>query len=186
MATPVYATLALFAVPVLRDAPAGVRERTAAAVVAVVYLGWLPAHLAHLTTLPGGVGLALFLVFLVALNDVAAFVCGRCLGRHRLRPALSPAKTWEGAAGGLAAVVAAAWLLRWLVPAFGPAQVLGAAVLIAVGGTVGDLALAAIKRDLRIKDWSTAIPGHGGVLDRTNSLLFAAPLFTHFARVALG
>ena len=115
-------------------------------------------------------------------GDVAAFIAGRFLGRHKLRPTLSPGKTLEGAMGGLVAVLAVAWGLRWLVPMFGPVHLAVVAALISVSGVVGDLAMSTIKRDLGIKDWSDALPGHGGILDRVNSLMLAAPVFFHYMR----
>jgi phosphatidate cytidylyltransferase len=126
--------------------------------------------------------MVLFVGMLVATNDVTAFLAGRFLGRHKLRPTLSPGKTVEGAMGGLVCVLAVAWLLRWLVPMFGPVHLAVVAALISVSGVVGDLAMSTIKRDLGIKDWSDALPGHGGILDRVNSLMLAAPVFLHYMR----
>lgn len=182
MAMPVYAILAVLAVPIVRDRFERMLQKMCLTILGIMYFGWLLGHLGYLVNLPGGVGLVLFLVFLVALNDVAAFVTGRLVGRRKLRPALSPGKTWEGAAGAVVAVAAGAWLLRWLVPAYSGPHLAAAAVLISAGSTLGDLALSVIKRDLGIKDWSDAIPGHGGVLDRVNSLVFTVPLFFHYTR----
>ncbi|HSE95660.1 MAG TPA: phosphatidate cytidylyltransferase, partial [Methylomirabilota bacterium] len=182
MVLPVFGSLAVLAVPIARDEFAHMLDKTGLALLAVVYFGWLFGHVAYLVNLPGGVGLVLFLSFLVAVNDVAAFVVGKLAGRHPLRPRLSPGKTWEGALGGLLATLGVAWLARWLVPAYPPAILAGTAAAISLSGILGDLALSALKRDLGIKDWSAAIPGHGGILDRANSLVFAAPLFFHFSR----
>lgn len=182
MAMPVYGILFVLAVPIVRGQHEHMLQRVCLAILGLLYFGWFLAHLAFLVNLPGGVGLVLFVVFLVALHDVAAFVSGKLFGRHKLRPTLSPGKTWEGALGAFVAVVALAFALRWLVPVYPAAHLAIVAGLIAVGAVMGDLSLSVIKRDLGIKDWSHLIPGHGGILDRLNSLLFAAPIFFHYTR----
>lgn len=182
MAMPVYGTLAVLAVPVVRDRSEQMLQQASLSIFGLLYFGWMLGHLAYLGNLPGGVGLVLFVAFLVGVNDVAAFVVGHVAGRHPLRPVLSPRKTWEGALGALGVVIAAAWQVRWLVPRYALVDVVVVAVLIGIGGALGDLALSAIKRDVGIKDWGTAIPGHGGVLDRLNSVIFAAPLCFHYTR----
>jgi phosphatidate cytidylyltransferase len=182
MAMPIYGILFILAVPIVRGRHEGMLQQSCLAILGLLYFGWLLAHLAFLVDLPGGVGLVLFVGFLVAIHDVAAFVSGKALGRHKLRPTLSPGKTWEGTLGAFAVVMAAAFALRWLAPAYPPVHLAIVAALLAVGATMGDLALSVIKRDLGIKDWSHLIPGHGGILDRLNSLLFAAPIFFHYTR----
>ncbi len=179
---PVWATVFLLAVPVVRGGFENMLQRLALAIVALVYLVFFLEHYAFMVNLPGGFGLVLFVSFLVAVNDVSAFVVGKLAGRHALRRNLSPGKTWEGAAGALVAVLAVAWLLRWLVPSVPTMHVGIMAILVAVCGVFGDLVTSVIKRDLGIKDWSTALPGHGGLLDRTNSLIFAAPVLFHYYR----
>ena len=163
------------AVPVLRDAPGRVATDVTRAIFGVLYVGGLLSYLARLFDRPDGVGLVLFVVVLASVNDVAAFVCGRLLGRHPLRPAVSPAKTWEGALGGVLAAASLGWALRWLLPSLDGPQVVLHAIVIAVASLAGDLVLAAFKRDAGLKDWGTALPGHGGVLDRVNGLILAAP-----------
>ena len=182
MVMPIYGILTILAVPIVRGKHEHTLQKSCLAILGLLYFGWLLAHFAFLVNLPGGAGLVLLLAFLVALHDVAAFVVGKLLGRHKLRPTLSPGKTWEGALGALAAVLLAAWLLRWLAPVYPLHHLLIAAFLVALGSTMGDLALSTIKRDLGIKDWSGAIPGHGGILDRANSLIFATPIFFHYTR----
>jgi phosphatidate cytidylyltransferase len=179
---PVYGILALLLVPILRDRAWSMLQRLSLAILGLLYFGFFLGHFGYLVNFRGGVGLVLFLAFLTATNDVAAFVVGRLAGRHKLRPHLSPGKTVEGALGGLVATLLAGYGLRFLVPALPLQHVLIASALIAIAGITGDLALATIKRDLGIKDWSTALPGHGGVLDRLNSLMLAAPVFFHYVR----
>ena len=145
------------------------------------------SHMAFLLALPegrnpagGGAGLVLFLMFLTQFNDVAQYVWGKTLGRHKIIPKVSPKKTWEGFLGGVATTTLMAWLLApLLTPLTGwPAPAAG--LLIGLAGFVGDVNISALKRDLGIKDSGSLIPGHGGVLDRLDSLTFTAPLFFHF------
>ena len=179
---PVWAILFVLLVPIVRGRYEHMLQRLALSIVGVLYFGWMLAHLAFLVNLPEGVGLVLFLTFLVAVNDVSAFVLGKSFGRRKLRPLLSPGKTWEGAVGALLVAVACGWMLRWLVPAHPPVHVLVVSALVGAAATAGDLALATLKRDLGIKDWGHLVPGHGGILDRVNSLLFATPVFFHYTR----
>ncbi len=145
------------------------------------------SHMAYLLALPeagnptgGGAGLVLFLMFLTQFNDVAQYVWGKTLGKHKIIPKVSPKKTWEGFLGGIATTTLAAWLLApHLTPLAGwEAPVSG--LLIGLAGFVGDVNISALKRDLGVKDSGSLIPGHGGILDRVDSLTFTAPLFFHF------
>jgi phosphatidate cytidylyltransferase len=148
------------------------------------------SHLAFLLTLrpagdsppPGaaGPGLVLFLATLTQLNDVSQFVWGKSFGRRRIAPTVSPNKTWAGFLGGVATTVALAAVLGPALTPMGRAQSILGGLLIAVFGFCGDLVMAAIKRDMGVKDYGSTLPGHGGVLDRVNSLTFTAPLFFHY------
>jgi phosphatidate cytidylyltransferase len=186
MAMPAYATAAILAVPVLRDRGEDAMQSVGRSLLGLICFGWMLGHLAFLVNLPQGVGLVLLLIFLVSVHDVAAFVIGKLAGRHPLRPALSPRKTWEGAAGALVVVIVVAQGLGWLVPEATRLERLGLGLLVGASATLGDLALSALKRDVGIKDWGTLLPGHGGVLDRVNSLIIAAPVCFHYARSVLG
>jgi phosphatidate cytidylyltransferase len=128
----------------------------------------------------GGPPLVLFLVVLTQLNDVAQFLWGKSLGRHKVMPTVSPNKTWEGLLGGLGTTLVVSLLLApWLTPFTRP-QALAAGVIIGLGGFIGDVVISALKRDLGIKDSGNLLPGHGGVLDRIDSLLYTAPLLFHY------
>lgn len=127
----------------------------------------------------GGAGLVFFLLLVTELNDVAQYVWGRLTGRHKIIPKVSPNKTWEGFIGGWVTTAAAVWLLG---PVFTPMRGLGLATLavaLPLAGFAGDVTMSAVKRDIGVKDTSHLIPGHGGVLDRADSLTFTAPLFFH-------
>ena len=127
----------------------------------------------------GGAGLLLFLVALTQFNDVAQFTWGKLLGRRKITPRVSPKKTWEGFLGGLfSTALASAFAGPFLTPlSIGYAALAGA--IIAVAGFLGDVTISAFKRDLGVKDSGGLIPGHGGILDRVDSLTYAAPVFYH-------
>jgi phosphatidate cytidylyltransferase len=125
--------------------------------------------------------LAFFFLVLMG-SDTGAYYTGRALGRHKLAPAVSPGKTWEGAAGGMAASLAAAALAHyWFFPELSLAAALALAALMNVLGVLGDLTESALKRGANAKDAAQILPGHGGLLDRLDSLLFNAPLLYYFA-----
>lgn len=145
------------------------------------------SHLAYLLVLDpkgnpagGGAGLLLYLVFLTEFNDVAQYTWGKLFGRHKVIPRVSPNKTWEGLVGGIVTTVLLAVLIApWLTPLSLP-EALGAGLIIGVFGFVGDVTISALKRDIKVKDSGSLIPGHGGVLDRIDSLTYTAPLFFHY------
>jgi phosphatidate cytidylyltransferase len=127
----------------------------------------------------GGAGLVFFLLLVTEANDVAQYVWGKLFGRRKIMPTVSPNKTWEGFLGGWATTAALIWFLG---PLFTPLRGAGLAIVAAslpVAGFAGDVTMSAIKRDIGVKDTSHLIPGHGGVLDRADSLTFTAPLFFH-------
>jgi phosphatidate cytidylyltransferase len=153
--------------------------------IAVFSLG----HAALLLTLPeqsqflaGGVGLLLYLVMLTELNDISQYLWGKALGRHKVVPTISPNKTWEGLLGGVGNTVLLALLLAPLLTPFDPIGAALIGLLIATAGFFGDVTISALKRDLGIKDSGSLLPGHGGILDRVDSLIYTAPLFFHVTR----
>lgn len=134
------------------------------------------------STAPGGAGLILYLVVLTQGNDVAQYLWGKWLGRHKVIPKVSPNKTWEGLIGGVLTTVGLAYLLApWITP-LTPLHTLLTGLIIGIGGFIGDVNISALKRDLGVKDSGNTIPGHGGILDRVDSLTFTAPMFFHFMR----
>lgn len=127
-----------------------------------------------------GPGLLLMLVVLTEVNDVAQYIWGKSFGRRKVAPHVSPGKTWAGLVGGVATTVAlAATVGPWLTP-LDLTHGLLAGAIIGVSGFFGDLSISAIKRDLKVKDSGSILPGHGGILDRIDSLTYTAPLFFHF------
>ncbi|MCO6047557.1 phosphatidate cytidylyltransferase [Aeoliella sp. ICT_H6.2] len=177
-AMPVCAVVVLFAVPVVRNKSVGQFSFVAQALVGYLLVGWMLAHTAWIAPSPYATGLLLFLLFTVETSDIAAFTFGSLLGRHPLCPTVSPKKTWEGAIGALIVALALPWLLRFSFPShIHWYQLLMIGLAVGVGGQLGDLSVSLIKRSVGVKDMGNSIPGHGGVLDRIDSLLFAAPLF---------
>jgi phosphatidate cytidylyltransferase len=144
------------------------------------------SHMAYLLALPesgnpngGGVALLFFLVFLTQFNDIMQYVWGKLLGRHKVTPTVSPNKTLEGLIGGVVTTTLLSFLLCPFLTPIGPVQSIAVGLLIGLGGFVGDVTISAIKRDLGVKDSGSLLPGHGGILDRLDSLTFTAPVFFH-------
>ena len=142
-------------------------------------------HLAYLLVLPplhpaGGVGLLLYVVLVTQFNDVAQYVSGKSFGKRKIVPQVSPGKTWEGFLGGLIATALLAVLIAPIITPLGRWEALILGLLLPAVGFIGDVTMSAVKRDLGVKDASSLIPGHGGILDRVDSLMFTAPVFFHF------
>jgi len=188
LALPVFAlavaVVAVLTAPVWRGAPDV--ERAANTLLAIMYAGWLLGFgiLLHHTS-PLGDELVLFVVGVTWVGETAAYLVGSTLGRHKLASVISPRKTVEGALAQVVASVATAGVLGvWLLPACGVAAAIGAGVLLGVVGQFGDLAESALKRSAGAKDTGRLIPGHGGILDRLDSLLFNLPAFYYFSLLA--
>jgi phosphatidate cytidylyltransferase len=125
--------------------------------------------------------LMLYLVLVDQLSDVLQYVWGKMLGRHKIAPVVSPNKTWEGFVGGVLSATAIGTALWWMTP-FTPAVAAAVSFTITLMGFAGGLTMSAIKRDRGVKDYGTMIKGHGGILDRMDSMCFAAPVFFHIVR----
>ena len=145
------------------------------------------SHAAYLLALPaetnpagGGAGLLLYLVFLTQAGDVSQYLWGKAVGRRRVVPKVSPNKTWGGLVGGALTTTALAALLAPLLTPLDLPLAVGAGALIGVAGFFGDVTISAVKRDLGVKDSGALLPGHGGILDRVDSLTYTAPLFFHY------
>ncbi len=145
------------------------------------------SHVPALMTLsiPGYEGrnllLIAFLVLVVQGSDVLQYVWGKLLGKHKVAPELSPSKTWEGLIGGVASATLIGAALHGITP-FSPLEAALVALVICLMGFFGGLVMSAIKRDRGVKDWGSMIEGHGGILDRVDSVVFAAPIFFHLVR----
>lgn len=179
---PVYAFLALPVLSMLRGVTADYLQRVAKIQWGLMLAVFCISHAPALLMLDLGgvppVNLLFFLVTIVQLSDVLQYVAGKLVGRTRLAPNVSPSKTVEGLVlGGLAATAVGAGL--WWITPFSPIEAAGMALAIVAAGALGGLVLSAVKRSLGAKDWGVMIQGHGGALDRMDSVTFAAPLFFH-------
>jgi phosphatidate cytidylyltransferase len=186
MTLPILVTAAILAVPVIRNRGDGQLRPLALAIFGFIYFGWMFGHVTMLANSRDAYSYLGYLLIAVELNDVSAYVSGKWLGRHPLRSNLSPKKTWEGALGALAVSLLLPWVLRPLLPGFGAGDCVAVGLIVGIGGQVGDLVVSVIKRDLGLKDMGALIPGHGGILDRIDSLIYVAPLFFHYLRYCHG
>jgi phosphatidate cytidylyltransferase len=184
---PVYAFLLL---PILAAVSADTTrflERAAKVQWGLMICVYCVSHIPALTTLEvrGQHGpellLIAWLVIVVQGSDVLQYVWGKLTGKHKVAPTLSPSKTWEGLLGGIASATALGASLHGFTP-FTPWQAAGVGFTVCVMGFFGGLVMSAIKRDRGVKDWGHMIEGHGGVLDRIDSLIFAAPVYFHVLR----
>lgn len=182
MALPVYVIGAILLIPILRNRAKGQLQQVALAIVGFVYFGWMFSHLAFLANTPYAYGYLLYLVFAVEINDIAAFTCGKLFGKHKLRENISPNKTIEGSLGAIIISLGIPWLLWFSFPHFDPLHLIIVGLIVGVGGQLGDLVISYIKRDIGIKDMGSIIRGHGGILDRVDSMIFVAPIFFHMIR----
>jgi phosphatidate cytidylyltransferase len=184
---PVYAFLVLPILAALSQDTKRFLERSAKIQWGLMMCVFCISHVPALLTLdiPGFEGrhllLIAYLVIVVQGSDVLQYVWGKLLGKHKVAPELSPSKTWEGLIGGVLSATVLGAALWWLTP-FSPAQSAAIAFLLCIMGFLGGLVMSAIKRDRGVKDWGDMIEGHGGMLDRLDSLIFAAPIFFHVVR----
>jgi phosphatidate cytidylyltransferase len=184
---PVYAFLLLPISSVLGVDATRFLERTAKVQWGLMICVYCLSHVPALLTLdiPGfagrGMQLIVFLLLTVQSSDVFQYVWGKLLGRHKLAPTISPSKTIEGLIGGVASATAVGAAMWWITP-FTWQQAALIALVINVLGFFGGFVLSAIKRDIDRKDWGSFIEGHGGMLDRVDSLSFSAPIFFHIVR----
>lgn len=186
MALPVYVVAAILLVPIFRNRAQGQLRQVALAIVGFVYFGWMFSHLGYLANVPYAYGYLLYLVFAVELNDISAFTFGKLFGKHKLRNNISPNKTIEGALGAFCVSMALPWLLWFSFPHFEPLHLVMAGLIVGIGGQLGDMVISYIKRDIGIKDMGAVISGHGGILDRIDSMIFVAPIFFHVGRWLFG
>jgi len=185
-AMPAFAMAFVLMIPVIRDEYEHMIQKVCLAILGVLYFGWFLSHVAFLRNVEHSVAYIFFLLVIVESNDAFGYLWGSLIGRRKLVPQISPNKTREGMIGAVVSVLGLAVLLRVLVPQISTPHLLVLTFVLAVFGVCGDLMMSYIKRDLRIKDTGSVIPGHGGLLDRFDSLLLTAPMFFHFLRYHYG
>lgn len=184
---PVYAFLLMPIIAALRGDTDHYLVRIAEVQWALMICVFCTSHVPALLTLdiPGFEGrnvlLIAFLVIVVQISDVLQYVWGKLLGRTKIAPRLSPSKTVEGFVGGTLSATAIGAALSWMTP-FTPLQAAFLSLVIVLLGFFGGLVMSAIKRDRGVKDWGHLIAGHGGFLDRLDSVVFSAPIFFHLVR----
>ena len=183
---PVYAFLLIPTMMVIAGETESFLERASkiqwGLVICVYCLSYAPALLLlHIPGFGSDAKLLLFLVIVGQSSDVLQYVWGKLTGRHKIAPSVSPNKTWEGFVGGILTATAIGTALWWMTP-FTPLVAAGMSLLITLMGFSGGLVMSAIKRDRGVKDFGTMIEGHGGILDRMDSMIFAAPVFFHVVR----
>ncbi|QEE43612.1 phosphatidate cytidylyltransferase (plasmid) [Rhizobium sp. WL3] len=186
---PVYCFLAMPALAALSGDTSRFLERISEQQWGLMLSVYCVSHVPALVTLeiPGNDGRGLLLIaFLIATvqgSDVLQYIFGKLFGKHRISPNVSPSKTWEGLVGGIGSASLLGASLFWLTP-FSPIEAGVLACIACIMGFLGGLVASAIKRDRGVKDWGHMIEGHGGMLDRTDSIVFAAPIFFHIVRYA--
>ena len=184
---PVYAFLFVPMRLVLSQEVAGFLDRAArihwGLMLCVYCISYAPALL--ILDVPGykhqSAKLLLYLVIVVQLSDVFQYIWGKLLGKRKIAPLVSPNKTWEGFLGGIGSASLLGTSLWWMTP-FSPLQALAISLMITLLGFAGGLIMSAIKRDRGVKDFGSIIEGHGGILDRVDSICFSAPVFFHVTR----
>jgi phosphatidate cytidylyltransferase len=184
---PVYAFLLLPSLSALAEDAEHFLERSAkiqwGIMVTIYCISHVPALL--LLDIPGYAGqnalLLFFMLLVVQMSDVLQYVFGKIFGKTKIAPVVSPSKTVEGFVGGAAGATLIGAAMWWITP-FNPLQAAGMAFVAVLMGFLGGLVLSAVKRSLSAKDWGTMIRGHGGMMDRMDSVSFAAPIFFHLTR----
>jgi phosphatidate cytidylyltransferase len=176
----------IISVPLLSRSPLEQSLRDGAMTLfGVLYLGLTLGTLSMTRLLPLGEWLIFFLLLVTWASDTGAYLVGTLYGRHRLAPTISPKKTVEGLVGGLIAAIITGYAARWwFLPELSGLDCLILATLLTITGLWGDLTESAIKRSVGMKDSGRILPGHGGMLDRLDSLLFTAPVFYYYVTMA--
>ena len=183
---PAAAILTLTLVPILTHHVEDLYIQLSFAGRGYLYLVWSVGHLILIQHL-AGTGLIMITVIGVALSDVMQYTMGKLIGKHIIAPEVNPRKAWEGLIGDLLGAGMAVYLLRFALPAeFNFIHQIGLAIIIGLGTAWGDLISSMIKRVADVKDWGQLIPGHGGLLDRANSMVVVIPLVYYFSYIVLG
>lgn len=185
-----YILLSTILVQIFRNEPENSLLNAGVSFLGIMYVSWLNVHFIYLRELENGFFYVLLVFLVIWVNDSAAYFIGTKLGQKKLCPKISPNKTWEGALGGFVfsvlTTVLAGWVMNFfLTPNFTLVQLLVLGGLISLAGQLGDLAESLFKRDAGIKDSGNLIPGHGGILDRFDSLLFAVPLVYFYLQLVV-
>ncbi len=184
VAIPPLVIVLLAMVAILRDEPRGYTQRVALGILSFLLFGHCLGYIGYMANDPGYRPIIVLIILAVELNDVFAYISGKLFGHRKLAPHTSPGKTLGGALGALVLTTALVALLGHFVFAGSaidmPVRLTSLGIIVSVAGQFGDLMVSSIKRDIGIKDMGVAIPGHGGLLDRFDSLLLVAPAVFHY------
>lgn len=180
----------------LRRRKEGVINSWACTIAEIVYTGWLFGHLVSLRDVFDGRNWVFFAILATFASDTASFFIGRALGRHRLAPQISPKKTWEGSSGGVAGAIVLSMLFvpdnlftltnPFYIPSLNWSEAIFLGALVSIFGQLGDLFESLVKRSAGAKDSSNLLPGHGGILDRLDSIIFAVATVYYFVLFTRG
>ncbi|WP_447977289.1 phosphatidate cytidylyltransferase [Candidatus Nitrospira bockiana] len=182
----IVAAVLIFYVTTVRDLRHSFTD-IAVIITGIFYVAFTLGHILLTRALPEGVALTFFLVLVTWAADTGAYYAGVTLGRTKLAPLLSPNKTVEGLLGGVLLAIAAALVARaWFLPSFTPWDAVTLGIVLTLAGLFGDLSESLLKRSAGVKDSGGLIPGHGGMLDRLDSLLFTAPTFYYYVALLKG
>lgn len=181
---PIFFIMLILIVPLILQRYKGMSARESFTIFGVLYFGWFLAHIVFLRNSDSGFGLVILLCMTVVANDVFAYAGGRLFGRTKVAPLISPKKTREGAITGFAGSIIAALLFSYLLPAHDRLAPLIIGAIVGITAPLGDLIISVVKRDVGVKDSSDLIPGHGGILDRCGSFVFASPVYYYYLRLA--
>jgi phosphatidate cytidylyltransferase len=173
---PVALMLFLTLIPILNGQPEALTRRAQPTFWGYLYIVWTLAHALLLYQLPDGAGWLIVAATGCAFADVGAYYIGKLLGKHPIAPRIHPQKAWEGLLGNVLGATLALSLFAWLLPLLSPLLCISVVLVIGIGSAWGDLLSSLLKRTLHIKDWGTLVPGHGGILDRLNSVIVVLPL----------
>lgn len=185
---PVLVLIVVPVIPVFLQRYQNMLKAVSASLFAILYVAFLLSHLILLRAIADINGALLFILLLssVILNDTLAFSFARLVGkysRHQMVPLISPAKTWEGFVGGMIGSLVFFLMAREFLPQVSDLKMLGLYLAVVIFAPLGDLAISVVKRETQVKDTSTLLPGHGGFLDRFDSLILSAPVFYYIALV---
>jgi len=179
VAMPAYIIAVILMIPPLCNQYKNMIQKIGLSAISVIYLSFFPAQLAFLAHHPSSFAYLAFYFIGIELNDISAYICGKLFGKHLLVSKISPKKTVEGAVGSFIIVSLYIWGVHQWVPRFNFLLCFLSLLIFCVGGIFGDLVMSFFKRDIGIKDMGRLIPGHGGLLDRVDSLLFTSPFYFH-------
>ncbi|MBD3180871.1 phosphatidate cytidylyltransferase [Candidatus Poribacteria bacterium] len=171
-----------FLVEIIRRKPQSALLKVSSTLLGIIYLGWLFGHhIILLRKMQDGIALVILLSGITWIGDIGAYLVGKRFGKHKVIPAISPGKSLEGYIGGIVLSCLAAFLIgRWLLPEIALVHIIIMGAGLTIIGQIGDLAESMLKRGADLKDSGSIIPGHGGILDRCDSLIFITPAFYYY------